>query len=753
MEEESNSNELSTSAEDVSTSIIKVFEDTASWKETDSDTFPTSNLQSHPMDKIVLDMIDKYHTRRATQWALFCWNTWRLQQTEEFPDKPLIPYFVEMCKEPIDKLDDILAVFIVGCRNKEGEEYSPDTLRGVLFGLQRFLKTYCRNIKTTPVSFIKNEFQFPKYCQALKKKLENLVETGVTRKNAQGITHDQEEYLWNRGIFGCTSAEVLSNTVFFYIVKIFGIVSSNALRTMKTNTFIFGENDLGKYVELDTDFANELDIYNATSCCHNLALLATSTATKLRHYCNENNPRTFYNILKYYVEIVKLVDSAEKCLFFKPKRDMMFSHQAIGRNQLQRKFCKMMNSAQFQGYFTTQALVQSCLDSLQVKGFMVRKKQTFFPHHQLEISKHLDPPAGIIRTLDVKTQTKAVLQLVKANMGIPVQQTKSVLDVNQLQYVYQLNQPAQPNTLLNVNQVQSQINEAVKLDRMDIDSVLHAGLSPSLSASYASTVSVLTNQLTAANNPIPNKMLAISTILPSSNHTTSTASVAMKAGDEISECETEAFPMFLSKADNDNSLNEPQDDSEVTNDYEFENIIIKQEPTDYEGECFQSSESSNHDMNVTYNQVKYANESEIHLKRKIETNQHDDKSPRKTARSKTDVQSNHGLKNSHIGKKKHTDLIEANESVTYNAEIEYSFNNDLAKKITKQEISLKEEDQTMFCFTGTSKMGRSMGDLDINLGDYLPDNCTIKPGDIDLKRMILPDGGKMVIKLKYTLDK
>jgi hypothetical protein len=47
-------------------------------------------------------------------------------------------------------------------------------------------------------------------------------------------------------------------------------------------------------------------------------------------------------------------------------------------------------------------------------------------------------------------------------------------------------------------------------------------------------------------------------------------------------------------------------------------------------------------------------------------------------------------------------------------------------------------------------MGKSVGDLDINLGDYLPENCTIKPGDINIKRMILSDGGKMVIKLKYT---
>lgn len=744
MEEDSNSNEPSTSTGRSSMcDILTSAGCSTATMEADSGSQLPANLQTHPQDKSVLDSIDKFHTRRATQWALFSWNTWRLQKAREDGSHPAIPLFFEICGKPVEVMDKTLSDFVSECKNKGNEDYTPETLRGILFGLQRFLKAYCTIMDKKPMAFIKNEYQFPKYCQALKKKIDDLNEGGIVRKNAQavGITPQEEEYLWDIGIFGCNSAEILSNTVFFYVVKIFGIVSSNALRTIKPDAFKFRENDTGKYVELDTNFASELDIYDKTSCCHNLSLLAPNTATKLRHYCNESNPRTFYNILKYYVETIKFIDNVENAFFLKPKKDMVFSNQAIGRLQLQRKFCKMMNSANLKGYFTTQALVQSCLDNLQVRGYMVRRKQSFLPQQQLEISKLLDPPPGIIRTADVKIQTKAILQLVDASRRLPVNQSH-------LQYVIQVNQSPQAGDPLSVLQNQTDLQNALHASQ----NFLQSGLHQSSTAAYVSTISNLTNQLTAANENMPQAAEGESVAVTDVNKS------------QVKSCQTKSdsvlpkniFPIFMSKAENkreEKPLHDTENDSEGTNDYEFDNIIIKQEPADYEGEHFQISEARGLKKSSLN-----ANQNEKSLKRKQDKNyQTNDESPKKSAKNYTgSVKCKNNEEYDKKWKKsdsKEEKLLPGEDNVTCTAEIEYSFKNDLNKEVTKQEISLKEDGQTMFNFSGTSKIGRQMCDLDINLGDYLPENCTIRPQDIDIKRVILPDGGKMMINLKYTFDK
>lgn len=774
MEENSDSNEPSTSAEStmrgrVPASVGRLIEGfvTASM-EADSISQNSDCFQNHPQDKSILDLIDKFHTRRATQWALFSWNSWKFLKSREDSNQSTIPLFYDVCDQPVEVLDRILARFVTECKNRDNEDYTPETLRGILFGLQRFLKAYCTKMDKQPISFIKNEYQFPLYTKAFKKKTEALNEIGVMKRNAQafGITPEQEKYLWDVGAFGCDSAEVLSDTVFFYVVKIFGIASSSALRFMKPDTFVFGENEMGKYLELETNFVSDLDIYDQTSCCHNMALLVPNTTTKLRHYCNESNPRTFYNILQYYVELIKLVDVQEKALFLKPRNEMMFASQAIGRLQLQKKFGKIMESANVKGYYTTQALVQSCLDNLQVKGFMVRKKQTFLPQQQLEISKLLDPPPGIVKTLDVKTQTKAVLKLVNASQGL-----KLLSSPSNMRYVIQLNQAPQSSSTYSVTQKQSLPEKTtLQMPTSVSQEVLNAWLCQGSKANYMSTVSNFNNQLSAANKNLPKTVtefdsLATSTV--KSAEAEQVESIKVKSEDDSVNSE-QVFPVHLSKAGNDGHgkpVQESGNDSDGTSVYEFENIIIKKEPADYEGECFMATEAQSVEISEGTNE----SHTVIPRKRKVET----DDNARKSGQNKTSKIDNSSVKSKtqKSNDKSDTKIFKSNsksqegadpeeqktsakeECDLCSAEIEYQFTNDLTKKVMKQEISLKEEGQTMFNFSGTSKMGRHMSDLDINLGDYLPENCTIKPGNIDIKRIILPDGGKMVINLKYSLDK
>lgn len=705
-------------------------------------------VQVHPKDKAVLDLIDKFHTRRSTQWALYSWNTWRNDKMEENSDQAIIPCFYDLCEQTNEVMDENLSLFVTECKNKEGEDYAKETLRGIVFGLQRFLKTYCTSRNISPRTFVKNEFHFPKYNEALKNRLQVLDEV-VAKRNVQavGITLKEEEHLWDIGIFGCSSAEALCNTVFFYTVKIFGIVSSTALRAMKPDTVVFGENELGKYIEVDTEFASELDIFSNSSCCHNLALLAPHTTTKLRHFYNENNPRTFYNIVKYYLELIKQVDGGENCLFLRPKKGMVFSTQAIGRNQLQKKISKIMTSAGLHGYFTTQALVQSCIDNLQVKGYMVRRKQSFMPQHKIEISKLLDPPPGIVDTYEVKSQTKAILQLVSQSQTLPNQQ-----DSNQgkVQYIYQVGQYPQFESIFKAQQNSQNIVGGKTAEIMDLKptlqpsgSVLNVGLQPKSTVPFAKSVSDLTYPVIESNKNVTKTAV----IIPAS---TSTGTVKDTSVIQNST-ENNVYPVLLQIAGTTNTGRGESHENkpDTVHEQKFENVIIKQEPVNSEDESYKSPTSSTTTQKDESRKRKYDNnEPSVEATKMVKLHDRN----REKIIIKTDLNEDENVaEKEYISEESKSEIKEEIvDRRTCEAEIEYSFSNDLNKKITKQEMSLKEEGETMFSFSGTSKMGKSIGDLEFNLGDYLPENCTIKPGDINIKRMILSDGGKMVIKLKYT---
>ena len=59
---------------------------------------------------------------------------------------------------------------------------------------------------------------------------------------AEPLTQDMEEKLWERKVFGSHSGQALLYTVFFYVSKCFG------LRSLTDGSFVFGEDAEGQYV-------------------------------------------------------------------------------------------------------------------------------------------------------------------------------------------------------------------------------------------------------------------------------------------------------------------------------------------------------------------------------------------------------------------------------------------------------------------------------------------------------------------------
>ena len=67
---------------------------------------------------------------------------------------------------------------------------------------------------------------------------------GVSRKQAEPITPNKEERLWQSGHLGDGSSQSLFNTVFYYNCKLFGMRAMDEHRSLKCSQFCAISNSL-----------------------------------------------------------------------------------------------------------------------------------------------------------------------------------------------------------------------------------------------------------------------------------------------------------------------------------------------------------------------------------------------------------------------------------------------------------------------------------------------------------------------------
>lgn len=660
---------------------MKVEEATSNDDEIDAD-------QLQALHESVLQHIDRIQTRKATHFALMSWNTWCGQRNQNPPDDRFIPHFHKLCGQPLNKIDELMAIFVEEIRCRDGQEYLEDSIKGLAHGLQRYIRCYCQYYEKPTIMFMKNYLQFPTFMTALKKRCE-LARGKKRQAPAKGITRIQEEAFWENGVFGIDSAQALSDTVYFYTVKIFGITSAASLRFLNPEDFTFASDQYGDYVEFNKDFAaGEME---EPVSIYNYAIEIPDTG-KLRHYSNPNNPRTFANILSLYMEIVNLVPRGENFGFFlSPNRGMQFKNVAIGKNMLQKKFKMIMKSAGIHGNFTNQALVQCYQPLLQQNGYKVRKNVCFTIQEHVDICRLLDAPVGEVHTAKLEV---AISQHVNRNsFGLRPISSIGIKDMD-LSFLPTMSETG--------------------------DFPLYKGLQKIIQGN---------NFIKSGSHIVQGNALS----------KPAAAQIVQAVPHQYHLVQVSTFRKDKPKPSATTSAFEDSTDEEIGNIEDLVNIAVKQEPIDYE--------------------IDAGSDDSSFLPILDELNNTGDASKANSIPA-TVPNASKSLKSNDTGKRQQEAPAEkapaakkqkSNEVIKHTAAIEYTLTSDTAKNIFKQEINVTDDDQNSFSFSGTSKVGKTASDLDINLGDYLPDNCMIRPEDIDLKRIVLPDGGKLLFKVKYTV--
>jgi len=128
-----------------------------------------------------------------------------------------------------EEINIALPLFISEVLKKDGSPFPPQTLRGLVLSLQKFLECEGRSVKflTDP--------KFKAVQNTLDAVMKRSSRMGLTlqAKQATVISEDMEHILWNRGLLGDDSPRTLLNTMVFVLGMHFALRGRDEHRRLR----------------------------------------------------------------------------------------------------------------------------------------------------------------------------------------------------------------------------------------------------------------------------------------------------------------------------------------------------------------------------------------------------------------------------------------------------------------------------------------------------------------------------------------
>ena len=171
------------------------------------------------------------NTVKSTSFWLNAWETW-------CKPKNTVNKIEE--NEP-EKLNKLLETFYAEVKNKNGDDYEPDSLRVMIAALDRHL-----NEKGYKFSIIRDR-EFHSSKQGLEGKARQLRQSGMGKRpnKARSLTEEEEEVLWEAEKFGSKTPEALIYSMWWLLTHFFGLRSYQEHHAMKMEEFQLCRNDEG----------------------------------------------------------------------------------------------------------------------------------------------------------------------------------------------------------------------------------------------------------------------------------------------------------------------------------------------------------------------------------------------------------------------------------------------------------------------------------------------------------------------------
>lgn len=157
------------------------------------------------------------------------WQASRNKTAVEQPVMDMSPIEVPLEKMTSDELNYSISRFVVEVRKENGDPYPGETLRGMIHMLQLHLESTCGKV----YRFLSEDFlQIRNTLDTMMKKLKQRG-VGADVKQAEVITLDEEEMLWNEGILGSETPTKLLRTLFYAMGLNFALRAGQEHRNLR----------------------------------------------------------------------------------------------------------------------------------------------------------------------------------------------------------------------------------------------------------------------------------------------------------------------------------------------------------------------------------------------------------------------------------------------------------------------------------------------------------------------------------------
>ena len=185
-------------------------------------------------------------TRKQNTWACNIWDEWATWRNTQGNNHMLYKHgwiINEMLNGFLDevKLGFWLAKFVLEIKRKDGKDYPPQTLRQICSIIQRALRNGQYGQNCNLEIFNKKDRHFYHFFASLVCKMKKLTSEGigVVTKSASPISQEDEEKLWETGTINLNTSFGLSNGVFLYNCKRFGLRAMDEHRKLTPEQYSF----------------------------------------------------------------------------------------------------------------------------------------------------------------------------------------------------------------------------------------------------------------------------------------------------------------------------------------------------------------------------------------------------------------------------------------------------------------------------------------------------------------------------------
>ena len=152
---------------------------------------------------------------------------------------------LEIEKHEPAELNRLLEKFYAEVKNKNGQDYEPDSLRVMFAALDRHLKDKQYTLSMDTEDREDREFHSSKQVLEGKAKLLRQASRGKRPNKARNLTKEEEEVLWKGSKFGSTTPEALVNTMWWLLTQHFGLRGRQEHHDMKVDDFQLCKDDNG----------------------------------------------------------------------------------------------------------------------------------------------------------------------------------------------------------------------------------------------------------------------------------------------------------------------------------------------------------------------------------------------------------------------------------------------------------------------------------------------------------------------------